>query len=274
MSGPQDARQGLTALSIKDNPVMEKMMYLLAQYLAAAGISFLEKEPDDRHTNLGFSVEKSSMYSRPLSDKEDTLSVNYRKFALEWNSNSSSDTLLLDGTTHAEILSWIVRMSLKAEINQQYEYSFHYASPYSIKDNFIFKILDAKRLEELLALRAFSQTVLELFLKEHKLNSEIRIWPHHFDTGAYAIYDDMSNKAIGLGLAVPDTVCNEHYFYISGYHGHSIIDTTDMKALSLGSWVTSGFNGAILPAQGVAESAGLIFFSETFNHYKNYSSQL
>ena len=269
MSGLQDARQGLTALSTKDNPVMEKMMYLLAQYLAAAGISFLEKEQDDSQTNLGFSIEKSSMYSRPLSDKGDTLSVNYRKFALEWNSNGSSDTLRLDSTTHAEVLIWIVKMSLKAEINQRYEYSFHYESPYAIKDNFIFKILDAQRLEELLALRVLSQTVLESFLKEHKLNSEIRIWPHHFDTGAYAIYDNMSNEAVGLGLAVPDTLCNEHYFYISGYHDHSIVDTADFKALSLGTWETSGFNGAILPAEGLDKNAGLNFFSEAFAQYKN-----
>ena len=120
---------------------MEKMMYLLAQYLAAAGISFLEKEQDERQTKLGFSIEKSSMYSRPLSDKGDTLSVNYRKFALEWNSNDSSDTLRLDGTTHAEVLRWIVEMSLKAEINQRYNYSFHYESPYAIKDNFMFKVI-------------------------------------------------------------------------------------------------------------------------------------
>lgn len=270
MSGLQDASQGLIALSIKDNPVMEKMMYLLSQYLSAAGISFLEKEPDDSHTNLGFSIEKSSMYSRPLSGKGDTLSVNYRKFVLEWNSNSSSDSLRLDGTTHAEVLRWIVKMSLRAEINQPYEYSFHYESPYAIKDNFIFQILDTKRLEELLALRVLSQTVLESFLEKYRLNSEIRIWPHHFDTGAYAIYDNMSNKAVGLGLAVPDTVCNEHYFYISGNQDHCIMDTADFKALSLGSWVTSGFNGAVLPAQGVAKNVGLNFFSEAFAHYQNY----
>ena len=30
---------------------MEKQIHLAAQYLAAAGISFLEKEPDDSHTN-------------------------------------------------------------------------------------------------------------------------------------------------------------------------------------------------------------------------------
>jgi hypothetical protein len=72
MSGPQDVRQDLIALNIKDNPVMEKMMYLLAQYLAAAGISFLEKKDDDSHSNLGFSIENSSMYSRPLNENGDT----------------------------------------------------------------------------------------------------------------------------------------------------------------------------------------------------------
>lgn len=41
-------------------------MHLAAQYLAAAGISFVAKEDDDSHTNLGFSAETGSMTTHPL----------------------------------------------------------------------------------------------------------------------------------------------------------------------------------------------------------------
>ena len=41
-------------------------MHIAAQYLAAAGISILEKQPDDSHTNVGFSVEDRTLFTRPL----------------------------------------------------------------------------------------------------------------------------------------------------------------------------------------------------------------
>ncbi|WP_424275174.1 hypothetical protein [Eudoraea sp.] len=269
MSGLPDVRQDLTAPNIKDNPVMEKMMYLLAQYLAAAGISFIEKKDDDSHSNLGFSIENSSMYSRPLNENGDTLSVSYKKFTLEWNSNGVSTSMRLDGTTHAEILNWIEKMAAKGSIKVAYSYSFHYDFPYQTKDNFVFKLLDATRLRELLKLRVLAQMVLETFLQDQNLNSEIRIWPHHFDTGAYAIFNDRTGDAIGLGLAIPDTVCSDHYFYINGYKGHESMDTSDFKPLSLGSWGAHGFNGAILPATKIDKNKGIAFLSEAFFQYKN-----
>ena len=247
---------------------MDKMMYLLAQYLAAAGISFLEKKDDDSHSNLGFSIENSSMYSRPLNENGNTLSVSYEKFILDWSSNVVSTSLRLDGTTHFEILKWIKKMGDKAAIKLPYEYSFHYDFPYQIKDNFVFKLLDANRLRELLNLRILAQSVLKTFLQDENLNSEIRIWPHHFDTGAYAIFNDMTGDAIGLGLAVPDTVCGDHYLYISGYKGHEVIDTSDFKPLLHGSWGVNGFNGAILPATEIDKNKGTAFLSEAFIQYK------
>jgi len=269
MSGLPDVKQDLTVPNIKDNPVMEKMMYLLAQYLAAAGISFLKKKDDDSHSNLGFSIEKSSMYSRPLNENGDTLSVSYKKFTLDWNSDDVSTSLRLDGITHAEILKWIEKMATKATIKLPYTYSFHYNFPYQIKDNFVFKLLDANKLRELLNLRFLVQSVLETFLQEENLNSEIRIWPHHFDTGAYAIFNDMTGDAIGLGLAVPDKVCRDHYFYISGHRGHEVLDTSDFRPLSLGSWGINEFNGAILPATEIDKIKATTFLSEALFQYKS-----
>ena len=121
----------------------------------------------------------------------------------------------------------------------------------------------------MLNVRILAQSVLETFIEAQNLNSEIRIWPHHFDTGAYTIYNDISGEAIGLGLAVPDNVCRDHYFYISGYKGHEVIDTSDFKPLSLGSWSVNGFKGAILPATEIDKNKGIAFLSEAFIQYKN-----
>jgi hypothetical protein len=52
---------------------MEKQMHLASQYLAAAGLSFVKKQDDDSHTNLGFNTEKGIMYTRALSDNGDQL---------------------------------------------------------------------------------------------------------------------------------------------------------------------------------------------------------
>jgi len=248
---------------------MEEKMYLLAQYLAATGISFLPKKDDDSHTNLTFSIENESLYSGPLNKNGDTLSVSYKKFELHWNSNNVSVPLRLEGVSHSEILEWIERMATKAGLRSPYKYSFHYEFPYEIDDNYIFRLLDTQRLRELLKLRISAQLILEKFLKDHGLTSEIRIWPHHFDTGAYANFNDNSGRAVGLGLAVPDSICSDHYFYISGYQGNDEVNILEFKPLSHGNWGVNGFNGAILPATGVDKNAGVSFFSEAFSHYQN-----
>lgn len=244
-------------------------MYLLVQYLAAAGISFLQKKDDDSHTNLGFSIEDGSLYTRPLNKNGDTLSVSYRKFELYWNSKNLSVPLYLDGISHSEVLEWIKRMASKADLKSPYTYSFHYEFPYELDESYIFRLLDTHSLKELLTLRISAQLILEKFLIDHNLTSEIRIWPHHFDTGAYAYYNDSNGRAVGLGLAVPDSVCEDHYFYISGYQGHDGISTSAFKPLSLGTWGVNGFNGAVLPASGIEIRQGTSFFAEAFSNYKN-----
>ena len=108
---------------------MEKQMHLAAQYLAAAGISFLEKESDDSHTNLGFNTENGCLSTHTLSDNGDVLCLDYEKFALEWKSNKGTTTFELDGAMHAEVLNWL-RDTSKALLNKTYQYEFHYDLPY------------------------------------------------------------------------------------------------------------------------------------------------
>ena len=62
--------------------------------------------------------------------------------------------------------------------------------------------------------------------------SDIRIWPHHFDTGVYYSIPDEQGKeqaAIWAGYAIADAVSPEPYFYLSGYNKQHPIDFTTRR---------------------------------------------
>ncbi|WP_291961933.1 hypothetical protein [Maribacter sp.] len=243
---------------------MRKQMHLASQYLAAAAISFVPKKDDDSHTNLGWSIEKKQLETHPLSLSGDMLSLNYNTFSLEWNSPKNDASLTLDGKTHQEVLEWLVKTS-KIFLGKVYTYEFHYDLPYTINASYAFK-LNALELKELASLRTLAQSSLVATLKEKGLESDVRIWPHHFDSGAYASLSD--DIAVGFGLAIPDALVNEHYFYISGYKGHNGLDTSNFDALSLGEWKNDGFKGAVLPATKINKDQAVQFFTEAINTYK------
>lgn len=122
-------------------------------------------------------------------------------------------------------------------------------------------------LKELKDLRTLAQSTLASFLKNHNLKSEIRVWPHHFDTGAYTILND--DFALGLGLAVPDSLVNEHYFYISGNKAHLTVNTSTFDSLTLGKWINNGYKGAVLPASKLNEKMALSFLNEAYTAYNS-----
>lgn len=246
---------------------MEDQLHIAAQYLAAANMSFLEKKADDSHTNVGFNTDTKCMETYDLSSSGDRLSLNYRRFSLEWNSQSGVTSLSLDGKTHGDILQWLQERS-RTHLSKEYVYEFHYELPYTIDAEYTFKLTDASKLEHLCNLRILAQYTLERIINKNALDSPIRIWPHHFDTGAYAALGDASDLFIGIGMAIPDTVSDEHYFYISVYKNGSAILPTSYDDLSIGQWIDQDFKGAILPATNLVESESVQFLQETIDQYK------
>lgn len=245
---------------------MDKMMHLAAQYLAAAGKSFLERKEDDSHTNLDYDPEYGTLRTHLLSELSDSLSLNYCNFTLNWNSFDGITSLGLDGTSHEEILEWLEEVS-QTFIGKSYTFDLHYELPYTIDADFIYKLLDANRMEYLNELRRFSQLVLNRFLKENSMESDIRIWPHHFDTGAFVPNVGERNLSIGLGMAIPDSMTDHYYFYLGGYDEYSGIDTAGFVKLSTGVWKNEGFKGAILPISEINEREAVQFLNEALKAY-------
>jgi hypothetical protein len=241
---------------------MKKQMHLAAQYLAAAGISFVAKKEDDSHTNLGFDVPNCYMYTHPLSEAGDRLTLNYSTFSIDWILGKEKTTFSLNGKSHKEVVAWISETA-SAKLDRPYIYGFHYELPYTIDDNFVFK-LDALKLKKLLQLRLVSQIALQQVVDEQKIISDVRVWPHHFDTGAFHV----SEISIGFGMAPPDSLTENHYLYVSGYKGQDAVDVSNFAPLTLGEWKNDGFKGAILSANKLSLEETKQFFTKAIDYYK------
>ncbi|MEN8798505.1 MAG: hypothetical protein ABF293_04610, partial [Flavobacteriaceae bacterium] len=242
-------------------------IHLAVQYLAAAGISFLVKQEDDSHTNLGYSPDLGQIYTRPLNDKGDQLLLDLNDFSLKWRSDIFTEEIELHSRTHKEVLAWISNVTDKAGLRNAFKYQFHYELPYEIKDDYIFNV-PSEILERERHLRSLTHNVLAAVLETHGLESEIRIWPHHFDSGAFSHFP-AKDIAVGLGLAIPDQLVDDYYYYISGYKGHQSFVPQGAGSLPIGSWKTEGFTGAILPATDRTPTDVKAFFGETISKYRN-----
>ncbi|MCL5246211.1 hypothetical protein M4I21_10360 [Cellulophaga sp. 20_2_10] len=243
---------------------MTEIMHFAAQYLAAAGISFIEKKADDSHTNLGFSVRNQQLETHPLSINGDILCLNYNTFSLDWSSSKFSASFFLENKTHVQALEWL-HNSAKIFLGKEYKYQFHYALPNVIDDSFTYE-LNISELSELASLRTVAQSTILETLRELNLKSEVRVWPHHFDTGAFASLN--SELDLGLGMAIPDEVVNEHYFYISGYKDGKSIETNSLEMLTEGEWKNNGFKGAVLPVKKAKKDKAIQFFTSVVKEYE------
>jgi len=241
--------------------------HLATQYLAMAGKSFLDPKDDDSHTNVGFFTEDHSLRTWHLDDSGIYLAFSFDDFTLQWGTAEGKISFALEGKSHDDIVSWISKMATASKFKKPYDYDLHYELPYTLSDGFRFELADADYLKQLLQLRILAQSVLETFLSSENLESDIRIWSHHLDTGAFVVLNDNSGKSVGMGMAIPDTMVNDHYFYISGYKDHDGISTEGFSKLTHGEWKNDGFKGAILSASSTSEETAINFFKQAFRAF-------
>lgn len=246
---------------------MTNQIHIAAQYLVAAGISFLDQKGDDSHMNLKFSLEDNNLHSCSLNQNGDNLSFNYLEFALQWNSSGSIERIYLDGASHYKIIRWIQKTLKKYGIEKAYIYEFPYELSNTIKDNFVFTLSNKLYLYKALSYRRLIQDVLEVFIQENNLVSTIKVCPHHLNTGIHTSLRSESDLNISFGLALPDTNWCDYYFYIRGYDEHTTVDTSHFPQLNFGEWYSTGFDGAILPAKGATVITAYQFFESALAAY-------
>ncbi len=242
----------LTLKFDKDNLNALMLQYQAAQYIAMAGRHLIPQKPDDSNTNMQYIFNKDMLVGNLISDKL-CLSLHLVDFSLHLIDKQLNSILKieLEGKTKEQIFS-----ELKEAFNQQgidvtkFSQELHYEIPETGLDrNGLFFKSVADFLKENLLYRHNAQIVLEELANQFKNVEPVRIWPHHFDTGTYVplAYDNGNvTKSYGLGWAIPDSMVNEPYFYLSFWSQNNPIDFSKLPHPDAGEWIRKGWNGGVL----------------------------
>lgn len=247
---------------------MIKELHIAAQYLSAAAISFVEAKQDDSHTNFAW-LEGSTLFSRALGNPKYKLALNFSSFSIEWYADQVFIASIdLAETNHLVIINWIKERIKEAGYKKEYSYKFHYNIGYEIEmQDYTFPVPNQKELNRIAELFSSANEVLHQVLKEQSLYSEIRVWPHHFDMGAYTVLNE--EVSVGMGLAIPDHIIPDFYYYIRGYQGENTIPTENLNSLVDGEWQTGEMEAGILKASGANDFMTIQFFNAAINAFRN-----
>ena len=225
-------------------------LHYLSQNIAKVNITCLPKKDDDSHTTLSFDPVYRSLAGRWITRGEiklifalDLLNSRYvwrDEYFSEWASIS------FEGKTESEV---------EAEINESIVSLFPEKAPLVSKLHFEIpeygygkSVLKAVSFETIMlwadCRRLANDACLSVLHALHR-SDEIRIWPHHFDTGVYVDVND--RIGIGFGLAMADSMSESPYFYLSGYPKGDSLNFDDVPDLLQGEWIVNdSWKGAIL----------------------------
>lgn len=230
----------------------DQTLHSLAQLIALTGRQLLPTAADDSQSNIGWNTRLNRLEGRlaPVDNQLIRLVIDIETFTL--NAVDENDHMQASfspvGKSPAHAMTWWTSQ-MKAwgittiqALNYRLEHppvGLH--TPYQRPSG----------LTGWATWRTRANTALLNLNTQTGLESDIRVWPHHFDTGIYyAVMDTNGTEesAIWAGYSIADALSNEPYFYISGYRRDQPIDFNDAPNLITGKWLNSpDWKGAMLP---------------------------
>lgn len=265
---------------IQEYTTTDRQLHWLSQAIAKTNRAFVAEKKDDSHTNLYFDPLGQRIMGRWFDTKNDLmiLSLNLPELQFEWLDQQLKPIAAFHayGLPMRELEEAIGKISATCGLDTKKMFDpLHF----SIPDYHIHVIeqgdITPAGLQSWSYYRSVANQACQTFLGHLQSNTEVRIWPHHFDTGAFA--QVTSEFGIGFGLAMNDEMVGEPYFYVAGYNTKTPFSYHDTGTLRAGKWITgTGWKGAVLPMGETpyrqAEEANPMvstFFQEVFKWYTN-----
>jgi len=236
---------------MKNYITTDQRIHGLSQIIAKVNNSFVRQEPDDSHTNLYFDTLGDRIVGRWIETAEGKimLSLKLSELQFEWL-NAAYHTVASFPSigkkmadVEEDIKNHLFELGLtKARFSDKLhfeipDYPFQLAPIQSIPNQKMGVWKD---------IRSIANDVCAVLLGHLQIDGEIRIWPHHFDTGFYLTTHN--GLGIGFGLAMSDGMVDGPYYYTSGYRTSVELIYQNLPELPNGEWVTGEhWNGAVLP---------------------------
>jgi hypothetical protein len=230
-----------------------------AQFAAAAGISYLEPLPDDRHANLEWIPALGGLFSRAIpTGRPFRIGARPAKLALLIVSedNQPIAEYKLHGRTITDAAQW-VRSQIKSlgadparyTLRRHYEIPDH---PVAIGESF--DASTPRLFEELSKWFANAAALLSSVARKSRGASEVRCWPRHFDIAT--VVKAVPDRTIEIGMEPGDQYYDEPYFYLNMIPQPAASRAKSRPLWGNGIWHTGAWVGAVLPGSrfGAASS--------------------
>ena len=233
-------------------------LHYAAQWLGRFGRGLTPPKEDDSHTSFVWRAEWQAFVTDSATSTHGLVAMGLRPSTLTlfFSVNDIiTESFALHQKSQIEIGNWASHVLTNFDFDLTgFNADAPYTMPSSKFDNGA--AFDANgsiaALAEISRTYDNAQPVLEA-LKQHYHTiapgpSEVRTWPHHFDSGLLITLEDApfeSARAVGIGLAVPDTLYDEFYFYTYPWPRHVRKNLPSLK--SNGRYHKDGFFGAVLP---------------------------
>lgn len=229
------------------------------QVIVSAPISFLPAKPDDSHTNLEWLSNLAALGTTWLTGpKRIRFALQPAELALlAIDADGRAARYALDGHTIDEAVAWLRAAAANAGYDgaalttkKHYEIPLHRVAagrPFAFEPREAFAELG------------------RYYANAHDLTSHVaakrggasapRCWPHHFDLATLITLSEAPGRGprtVGVGLSPGDDSYAQPYFYVGPYP-HPPVER--LQPLTLGSWHTQGWVGAVLRGSDILQVA-------------------
>lgn len=233
------------------------------QFLTMTAKAFISEKQDDSHTNGEYNSMHNAILGHVIEGSH-PMRVGIRltdlRLIIVSPENHLIDDLILDGKSKEEVFSELQKLfNSHGLTGDKLSMKLHYDLPQQrIGNGGVFKVRNVSAFAEINKQRHNANLMLTKVASHYRDVSDIRIWPHHFDSGGLIslAYDAQQNvlRSIGIGFAIPDTLVNEPYFYLSFWTADSTKELENPPAFSgKGMWKTPDWKGAVLPILDLLE---------------------
>jgi len=224
-----------------------------AQFIAMVGHHLIPQQADDSNTNMEYIPDGNLLLGNSLPNgMRVALQLTELKLLILDKGNKPKKVIQLDGKTKKQVFVEIAQNLADVGIDvTNLKNELHYEIPsHPLDDGATFSIKDKNSFVENAFYRHNAKIVLNEIAGVFGQEEPIRIWPHHFDTGAfYVISKNQKGEAsqtIGIGFAIPDTMIDEPYYYLSFWSENPVEGLDKLPTLDAGSWMMPDWNGAVL----------------------------
>lgn len=229
-------------------------LHYAVQLMAATAMGSQDPQPDGSHVAFDWDPKLSGFVGSKLSHQ--SIRVGLDPLTLtSWilgGEDRKLATLELSGHSLATALEWhrqqLTELGLNTETMELLRYPDDFVEPAL---DFIFEGSHHPQERQILV-NYFSWTRPLLANLAATAGSPIHTWPHHFDMATLINLNgsDADAPTIGIGLSPGDQTYPQPYWYVSPWPYPPV---TRLASLSLGSWHTEGWVGAVLRADEVGD---------------------